>query len=163
MKSSVTGREAEAGVQQEIQASGFPPGLANMLMNAGDDPRTPQDEDQIWLSANPTDVGRMYGMALRGAAEGKRLEEQMDAEERAAFNERRQIATLLEHAGSINLNGRPAERFVADDLNMTQIADGMTIPDRQHRVHRRRRTPCAADDTHRGRGGRRQRDAARSG
>ncbi len=121
------GREAEIGVQQEIQESGFPPGLANMFMNAGDDPRTPQDEDQIWLSSNPTDVGRMYGMALRGAAEGKRLEEQMDAEERAAFNERRQIATLLEHVGSLDFNGRPAVRFAAYDLNMTQVVDGMTF------------------------------------
>jgi len=120
-------REAEEGVQQEIQESGFPPGLANFFMSGGDDPRTPRDEDQIWLSAKPTDVGRMYGMALRGAAAGQRLEEQMDAEERAAFNERRQIATLMQHAGPINLNGRPAERFVADDLNMTQVADGMTF------------------------------------
>lgn len=121
------GREAEVSVQQEIQASGFPPGLANMLMNAGDDPRTPQNEDQIWMSANPTDVGRMYGMALRGAAEGKRLEEQMDAEERAAFNERRQIATLMEHMGSITHNGRSAHSFAAYNVNRTQVADGMTM------------------------------------
>ncbi len=121
------GRQAEVGVQQEIQASGFPPGLANMLMNAGDDPRTPRNEDQFWMSANPTDVGRMYGVMLRGTAEGKRLEEQMDAEERAAFNERRQIATLMEHAGSIVFNDRPAEHFVANNLNVTQGADGMTM------------------------------------
>ncbi|HZW59126.1 MAG TPA: hypothetical protein VFE85_02435, partial [Woeseiaceae bacterium] len=91
------GRDAEAGIQQEIQESGFPPQLADMFMHAGDDPRTPQNEDQIWLSANPTDMGRMYGMMLRGAAEGKRLEAQMDAEERAAYDERSQVAAMMEY------------------------------------------------------------------
>lgn len=121
------GRMAQEGMEMEIQESGFPPHLAEMFMNAGDDPRTLEDEDEMWLSANPRDMGRMYGIMLRGAAEGRRLEAQMEAEEQAAVNERRKIANAMQYAGQITHGGRPAVKFRADDLNLVQIAEGTTF------------------------------------
>ncbi len=58
------GAQMEQGMHQEMQSAGLPPGVGDMLIAS--------NEDEPWLSANPSDMTGMYATMLGGAAEGER-------------------------------------------------------------------------------------------
>lgn len=117
----------EAEVRQEIRESGFPPGIAEMMMSGGDDPRTPQQEKRPWLSANPSDTAGMYATMLRGAAVGREEEAQRKQQEKANLDGRLEMAEKMRHTGRQTVNARPAECFLASDLDYEQQDDGTTF------------------------------------
>lgn len=113
------GPEMERGMRDEMRQSGLPAGLGEMLMTA------PPDEP--WLSANPNDMTQMYGMMLRGAAEGKEDQARRDASAVDSAHERAQIANRTRLVGQTNLDGRPAFHLLAANVNHRQVEDGVEI------------------------------------
>lgn len=113
------GPEMERGMREEIEKSGLPGGLSEMLM-------TPPP-DQPWLSANPNDMTQMYGTMLRGAAQGKEEQARRDAGAVDAAHERAKIAAQTRLVGQTTIDGRPALHLLAEDVNHRQVDDGVEI------------------------------------
>jgi hypothetical protein len=113
------GPEMERGMQEEMQKSGLPAGLGDMLM-------TPPP-DQPWLSSNPKDMTQMYGMMLRGAAEGKEEQARRDADAVDGAHERAQIADRTRLIGRTTIDGRPAFHLLAENINQRQVDDGVEL------------------------------------
>lgn len=113
------GPEMERGMREEMQKSGLPGGLGDMLM-------TPPP-DQPWLSANPNDMTQMYGTMLRAAAEGKEEQARRDAGAVDAAHERAQIVAQTRLVGQTTIDGRPALHLLAEDVNHRQVDDGVEI------------------------------------
>lgn len=113
------GPEMERGMREEMQKSGLPGGLGDMLMSS--------PPDQPWLSANPNDMTQMYGMMLRGAADGKEEQARRDAGAVDAAHERAQIAARTRLVGQSTVDGRPALHLLAEDVNHRQVEDGVEI------------------------------------
>ncbi len=107
-------REMEA----ELQKTGLPGGLGNLLMNPP--PGKP------WLSPKPGDMMSNYATMLDGVAAGKR----QNARDAAAAQTEAQTDPLAAAAdrtrvvGREMLRDRPAIHLVAENLGYTQAADG---------------------------------------
>ncbi len=113
------GPEMERGMREEMQKSGLPGGLGDMLM-------TPPP-DEPWLSANPNDMTQMYGMMLRGTAEGKEEQARRYAGGVDGAHERAQIAQQTRLVGQTTVDGRPAFHLLAEGVNHRQVEDGVEI------------------------------------
>jgi hypothetical protein len=110
-------RRMGSAMEQEMQDAGMPGFLGDMLMNPPD--------DQPWLSANPRDMGTMYGTMLRGAAQGKEEQAARDAAAFDGMGDRAWIAGMTKWVGETIIDGRPAHHLVASDLNHRQVSDGV--------------------------------------
>jgi hypothetical protein len=122
------GRMMEAGLQDELARSGMgagPGGLFSMLMSGP--PRNPDGSRDIWLSANPSDMGSMYGTMLRAAA--RRKAERM-AENPAgdAMRQMTEMDQMKEMARIVDCGPGSAGAIClrADDVNITQEQNGVT-------------------------------------
>lgn len=113
------GPKMERAMREEMQKSGLPGGIGEMMMNP------PPDEP--WLSSNPNDMTQMYGMMLRGAAEGKEEQARRDAEAVDSAHERAQIADRTRLVGETVLDGRPALHLLAKDVNHRQVDNGVEL------------------------------------
>ncbi|MFO7696097.1 MAG: hypothetical protein R6X16_02945, partial [Anaerolineae bacterium] len=113
------GPKMERAMREEMQKSGMPGGIGEMMMNP------PPDEP--WLSSNPNDMTQMYGMMLRGAAEGKEEQARRDAEAVDSAHERAQIADRTRLVGETVLDGRPALHLLAKDVNHRQVDNGVEL------------------------------------
>lgn len=109
----------ERGMREEMNKSGLPGGLGDMLMTA--------QPDQPWLSANPNDMTQMYGTMLRASADGKEEQARRDAGTVDAAHERAQIAARTRLVGQTTVDGRPALHLLAADVNHRQVEDGVEI------------------------------------
>ena len=110
-------RQMEGALEQEMYDAGLPGFMGDMLMSP------PADEP--WLSANPRDVGTMYGTMLRAAAEGKEEQAERDAEALDALGDRERIASMTRWVGETTIDGRAAHHLRASDLNHRQVNDGV--------------------------------------
>jgi hypothetical protein len=131
------GPEMERGMKEEMQKSGLPAGLGEFMM-------TPPP-DEPWLSANPNDMTQMYGMMLRGAAEGKEEQARRDAELVDSAHERARFADRTRLVGQTTIDGRPAFHLLAADVNHRHVEDGveLTIRDVNMFVDAERYVPLA--------------------
>jgi hypothetical protein len=123
----LAGQQMEGALMAEWGKSdvGAGPGGLFAMMAAGPPPRE-DGTREIWLSANPRDMGTMYATMLRGAAQGKRERAAEDPKSEAEehVSDIQFMAMLAEivdcgpgSAGSVCLQ--------ADDVNFTQVQDGV--------------------------------------
>lgn len=109
--------QMEHALKREMYDAGLPGFLGDMLMNPPD--------DEPWLSANPGDMGTMYGTMLRAAAEGKEEQAKRDAEALDGLRDRERIASMTQWVGETTIDGGPAHHLLASDLNHRQVTDGV--------------------------------------
>jgi hypothetical protein len=105
-------------MRQEMQDAGLPGNLSFLLAHP------PADEP--WLSPMPNDMMGNYATMLRGAAEGKRMNARIEAEQEQQAQQD-PIAALAEATrivGQETIIDRPAIHLVSEGLNYTQGANG---------------------------------------
>jgi hypothetical protein len=122
------GRMMEAGLRDELASSGMgagPGGLFSMLMSGP--PPNPDGSRDIWLSANPSDMGSMYGTMLRAAARRK-VERMNENPAGDAMRQMTEMDQMKEMARIVDCGPSAAGTIClrADDVNITQEQDGVT-------------------------------------
>jgi len=108
------GADMESGMANEMEGSGLPGGVGNMLMN----PPT----DEAWLSSNPRNMTSMYATMLNASADAKdaRAAENMPSNAQRQAESMAAIQSQTEITGRREFNGVDAIELSADNLNYTQ-------------------------------------------
>jgi hypothetical protein len=122
----IAGQQMEAGLMAEWGKSevGAGPGGLFSMMAAGPPPN-PDGSRDIWLSANPRDMGTMYAEMLRGAAKRKR--ERANEDPGGDMEEHLSDMEFVKELSRIVDCGPDSAGTVclqADDLNYTQDEGG---------------------------------------
>lgn len=138
--------QIEAGMMQEMAESGFgagPGGIGAMMMQ-GPPPR-PDGTREIWLSANPRDMGTMYSTMLNAAAEAKerRAAEDPEGDARQRVADLSNVRELTRIVPCEESAAADVICLAADDLGFTQTEDGVqfTMNRMRMRVNRNRYVP----------------------